>query len=92
MYGILLVRPRGQPELITVARSRADFLGALKMRDTVRNWHRAVSEFALAREVSDSSDARVALEEVRRNYPEYYLDCRFLLGGFLCRAAPFSHL
>ena len=88
MYGILLIRPRGQPELITAARSRADFLAALKMRNTPHNWTRAVSDFTVAREVSGFHDARIALDEVRRNCPQYYLDCRFLLGGFLGRFAP----
>lgn len=87
MYGILLVRSNGQPELITIARSRGDFLAALKLRNTARNWNRAVSEFAVAREVSGFYGARRALDEVRRACPQYYLDCRFLLGGFLCRMA-----
>lgn len=87
MYGILLIRLRGQPELVTVARSRADFLAALKMRDTPRNWRRAVCDFTVAREVAGFRDARIALDEVRRNCPQYYLDCRYLLGGFLCRAS-----
>jgi hypothetical protein len=87
MYGILLVRPRGQPELVTVARSRADFLAGLKMRNTGRNWRRAVCDFAVAREVAGFRDARIALDEVRRDCPQYYLDCRFLLGGFLSAAA-----
>ena len=86
MYGILLVRPHGQPELVTIARSRADFLAALKLRNTARNWNRAISEFAIAREVSGFRAARMALDEVRRACPQYYLDCRVLLGGFLCRA------
>lgn len=83
MYGILLIGPQAPPELVTVARSRADFLAALKMRNTAHDWHRAVSDFTVAREVSGFHDARIALDEVRRNCPEYYLDCRFLLGGFL---------
>jgi hypothetical protein len=85
MYGILLIGPQAPPELITAARSRADFLAALKMRDTPHNWHRAVSDFTVAREVSDFYDARHALDEVRRNCPQHYLDCRFLLRRFLYR-------
>ncbi len=83
MYSILLVPPHGRPELVTIARSRADFLAALKMRNTRRNWRRAVGDFAVACEVSGFRDARVALEEVRRDCPHYSLDCRFLLRGFL---------
>lgn len=91
MYVILLVRPKAQPELVTVAKSRADFLAALKLRNTQRNWHRAVGGFAVAHEVSGLHDARLALEVVRRDCPEHYLDCRFLLGDFLaCAAAGFS--
>jgi hypothetical protein len=86
MYGILLIRPQGQPELVTVARSRADFLAAFKMRNTPSNWNRAVSDFTVAREVSGFRDASDALAEVRRDHPQHYLDCRFLLGGFLSRA------
>ena len=69
MYGILLIRLRGQPELVTVAHSRCDFLGALNLRDSVRKWNRAVSDFRVAREVSDFRDGRIALDEVRRTCP-----------------------
>ena len=58
MYVILLVRPKLQPELVTVAKSRSDFLAALKLRNTRRNWRRAVGGFAIAREVSGFRDAR----------------------------------
>src|ERR1700733_10698495 len=85
MYGILLISPHAPPELITVARSRADFLAALKLRDTPYNWHRAVSNFTFAREVCGFYDARRALDEVRRHCPQHYLDCRFLLCRFLYR-------
>ncbi|HLI80610.1 MAG TPA: hypothetical protein VKV03_11545 [Candidatus Binataceae bacterium] len=87
MYGILLISPQAPPELITAARSRADFLAALKMRDTPHNWHRAVSDFTVAREVSGFYDARRALDEVRLHCPQHYLDCRFLLCRFLYRLA-----
>ena len=83
MYGILLIGSHAPPELVTVARSRADFLAALKMRNTRRNWRRAICDFRIAREVSGFRDARIALDTVRRDCPQYYLDCRFLLGGFL---------
>jgi hypothetical protein len=86
MYGILLIRSGGQPELITAARSRADFLAALKLDDTARDWRRAVGDFTVAREVAGFRDARIALDEVRRVHPHHYLDCRFLLGGFLGQA------
>jgi hypothetical protein len=84
VYGILLIGPQAPPELVTVARSRADFLTALKMRDTAHNWRLALSDFTLAREVSGFRDARSVLDEVRRSCPKHYLDCRFLLIGFLC--------
>jgi hypothetical protein len=87
MYGILLISPQAPPELITAARSRADFLAALKMRDTPHNWDRAVSHFTVAREVSGFYDARRALDEVQRHCPQHYLDCRFLLCRFLYRIA-----
>ena len=87
MYGILLIPPRGRAELVTIARSRADFLAALKMRDTAHNWRRAVGDFAVAHEVAGLRDARSALEKVRRKCPQHYLDCRFLLGGFLSHSA-----
>jgi len=83
MYGILLIGPQAPPELITVARSRADFLAALKIRDTSHNWNRVAAAFTVAREVSGFYDARRALEEVRRRCPHHYLDCRHLLGRFL---------
>jgi hypothetical protein len=83
MYGILLVGPQAPPELITIARSRADFLAALRMGDTPDDWSRAVSDFTVAREVSGFYDARRALDEVRRRCPHHYLDCRHLLGRFL---------
>ena len=88
MYGILLIGPQAPPELITVARSRADFLGALKLRDTPHNWSRVASDFTVAREVSGFYDARRALDEVRRRCPNHYLDCRHLLGRFLCHLRP----
>ena len=84
MYGILLIGPQAPPELITIARSRADFLAALKLDDTADAWHRAFSDFTVAREVSGFYDARRALDEVRRRCPNHYLDCRLLLGRFLC--------
>ena len=83
MYGILLIGPQAPPELITAARSRAEFLAALKLRDTPYDWDRAVSNFTLAREVSGFYDARRALDDVRRSCPQHYLDCRFLLTRYL---------
>jgi hypothetical protein len=83
MYGILLVGSQAPPELVTAARSREDFLAALRMRNTRCNWRRAVCHFRVACEVSDFRDARSALDAVRRDCPQHYLDCRFLLGGFL---------
>jgi len=87
MYGILLIGPEAPPELVTAARSRADFLAALNLRNTAQNWNRAVADFAVAREVSGFHDARIVLDDVRRNCPKHYLDCRFLLGSFLGRFA-----
>jgi hypothetical protein len=91
MYGILLIGPHAPPELITAARSRADFLAALKLSDTPRNWSLAVSDFTVAREVSGFYDARRALDEVRRRCPNHYLDCRHLLGRFLSVAQASAH-
>jgi len=90
MYGILLIGPQTPPELITVARSRAHFLAALKLRDTPHNWDRVASAFTIAREVSGFYDARRALDEVRRRCPNHYLDCRQMLGRFLGQLAPVS--
>ena len=82
MYALLIIRHSKPPELLTIFRSREEFVAAVGLRNTEETWQAATKTFRAVYELRDERDFANALEVIRDAYPDEYEACRALSKKF----------
>ncbi len=82
MYALIILRHRKPPELLTVFRSRNEFIAAVGRKKAAEPWHEATKAFRAVYEVCDENEFARSLEAIRLDHPEEYQACLALVPKF----------
>jgi len=82
MYALIILRHRKPPELLTIFKSREEFVAALGFRKNDNPWSAATKAFRAVFEVRDEGDFARSLETIRTEHPQDFEACHALLRKF----------
>jgi hypothetical protein len=82
MYALIILRHRKPPELLTIFRSREDFVAALGFKKQSDPWDAATKAFRAVYEVHDADEFARSLEVIRTEHPQDFEACHALMRKF----------
>jgi hypothetical protein len=82
MYALIILRHRKPPQLLTIFKSREDFVAALGFGKAQDSWQAATRAFRAVYEVRDEAEFVRSLETIRSDQPDAYEACRALIKKF----------